>query len=371
MSQSKSDTDLFTQLLKYMRIVEDDRESIAEASTMSTMTPMVLTGNDLVNTLDTETLHNIYQFNLSMYTAMWLHAASLVIPADGKISGIDNPTVEDILEPLSDRRPRVSTESTLKKLAEFFTDLTLEGYNSELELASDSGSLLEQFDAEKYQEAEVAKPTNLAVGKLIYLPLKVNGVEVQQPITVRVKPNVVDSNFLARLLEAFVGKDQSVMGRWRRWIDQEIQGSATYLLGLDIISEDRKLRLEDKDGLYGLLEDNRKRGTIQSLVRGRKVNFNVASNMMVMSTATMRQLEGAMRGKISSPRTRNQFFKSTGCMTLCVVDSTMETISVYTVGQSDYGIYTFDDIKFKGNNNGSNDLQGMLKSFELGKSFNM
>lgn len=370
MSTKNKDTDFLSQVLKYLRVIEDDRESIAEASNMAALTPMVLTGSDLVNTLDTETIHNIYQFNLSMYAAMWIRAASLLLPADGKF---ENASVEKILEPLSDRRPRTTTEGAVKKLGELIADLTLEGYDSELNLASGSGSLLEQFDAEKYEEADVAKPSNLAVGKLIYLPITVAGVSkpIQQPIQVTVKPNIVDVNFLGRLLNAFIGKDQSIMGRWRRYIDGEIEGSATYLLGFDIIAEDRKLRLEDKDGLYGLIQNNRSRGTLSSILAGKKMNYNVASNMMVMSTASMRQLEGSMRGKISNPRTREKFFKTTGCMMVSVVDTTMETISVYVLGQSDYGVYTFDDLRFKGNNSGSNDIQGMLKSFELGKSFNM
>ncbi|CAH0448064.1 hypothetical protein SM033_00240 [Vibrio phage vB_VpaM_sm033] len=370
MSTKNKDTDFFSQVLKYLRVIEDDRESIAEASNMAALTPMVLTGGDLVNTLDTETIHNIYQFNLSMYAAMWIRAASLLLPVDGNF---EDATVEKILEPLSDRRPRTTTDSAVKKLGEFIADLTLEGYNSELNLASSSGSLLEQFDAEKYEEAEVAKPSNLAVGKLIYLPINIKGQSkaLMQPIQVTVKPNVIDVNFMARLLNAFVGKDQSIMGRWRRFIDGEIEGSATYLLGFDIIAEDRKLRMEDKDGLYGLIQNNRSRGTLSSIMAGKKLNYNVASNMMVMSTASMRQLEGAMRGKMSSPRTRDRFFKTTGCMMLSVVDPTMEKLVVYTLGQSDYGVYSFDDLKFKGNNSGANDIQGMLKSFELGKSFNM
>ncbi|UKZ10892.1 capsid protein [Vibrio phage C-ZP2022] len=368
MSQVQS-PDLLTRLLGILKIVEDDRESIAEAADMASLTPLILTGNDLVNSLDTETIHNIYQFKLSMYTALWLKAASLILPADGVIP--PGTSVEEILAPISDRRPRTTTTGALERVKEFITDITLEGYDDVNLVGGDYGDLLSQFDAENYKEAEISKPSNLAVGKLVYVPIRVGKTEIQQPITVRVKPNVVDVNFLNKLLYAFIGQDQSIMGRWNRFLAGEIEGSATYLLGLDILREDGKLRLEDKDGLYGLMRDNRRRGTVASIANNKKMNFNVASNMVVMSAASLRSMETAMRGSFSNPRIRDQFFDRTGTMVMSVVDPTMDIIKVYTVGQKDYGTYDLSDLKPKGSGGGSNDIEGMMKSFELGKAFNL
>lgn len=366
-------TNFFDRVLSTVEALTfDDRENIAEVSDMTALTPIALMGGDLLSALETETLHNINQFQLSMYAALWIKAASILLASsDGTVG---ETTVTEILAPLSDRRPRVRGDSLLTKFSDFLTDLSLEGMDTYV--GSPSGSLLDEFDAEEYKEAELNKPTNLAVGKVIYVPLTFNASnkkpkEVKIPVTITLKPNVVDPNFLARLLAAFIGKDQSIMGRWNRWMAGEIDGNLTYLLGLDIIREDRRLRIEDKEGLFTLIKDNRSRGTIHTAWKGKKMNYNVASNMVLISDVSARQLETAMRGKFNDRRVRELFFKEVGCMMVSIVNTTLDTMTVYLAGQDTKGTYHLSDLKQKSTNGGPNDIQAMLKSFQLGQSFNL
>lgn len=368
-----SNTNFLDRVLSTIEVLAtDDRENIAEVSDMTALTPIALIGGDLLSSLEAETLHNINQFQLSVYAALWIKAASILLSAsDGEVG---EATVAEILAPLSDRRPRIKGQNLIDQFADFLTDLTLEGMDANI--GCPSGSLLNEFDAEEFKEAEVNKPTNLAVGKVIYVPLTFGAgnkkpKEVKIPVTVTLKPNVIDPVFLGRILNAFIGKDQSIMGRWNRWMAGEIDGNLTYLLGLDIIREDRRLRLEDKDGLFSLIKENRTRGTIHSMWKGKKMNYNVASNMILISDASARQLETQMRGKLSNRRNREEFFKTVGCMMISIVNTTLDTMTVYLAGQDNAGVYSLSDLKQRGTNSGPNDIQAMLKSFQLGQSFNL
>lgn len=369
--------DFLEKMLNVINVLSDDRQSLAEVGDMATLTPMIMFGRDLYDGIDTETIHNINQMHLSVYSALYLKAASLILP---KVANIQDITVEEILAPLSDRRTRVTHNGILNDIGEFILDLTLESGDGLLEaqlqeykdskLISNKG-ILNTFDAENYNEADLSKPSNLGVGKLIYVPISIGGKEYKQPVTVRANPNVFDTDFMNQVILAFIGKDKSIMGRLRQYNENQIEGAGAYALGLDLISEDRKLRLKDKDGIYALVKENRTKGRIDNLVAGKKTDYNVASNAFCVSSTSLRQIETNMRGKFSRFQEREKVLRALGCMMFSVVDSIRETITVYTIGQEQPAVLHLSDLKNKSASKEGKDINEMLRALKLGESFSL
>jgi hypothetical protein len=357
--------DFVNTSLEVIDAATDDRQSLSEIATASSLNPISMMSADIVNTVDRDMIHSINQVHLSAYTAMLVKAVHFIIPHQGDIKEGGKITVESILEPLSDRAPRPLKGSILTSIGEFIADLTLESFDAS------EGGLLGQFDAESYKDTEISKPTNLSVGKTIEVKLPVGKKEVTIPLTATIRPQVVDTAFLNKVLLAFIGKDQSIMGRWNRMLAGELKLDVGYALGFDIISEDRKLRLDDKDGIYSLIKRNKSRARIASAAKGRKLDFNVSSNMIMTTPQGRREIEASIRGNLSNFRKREQFLSAVGCMMYTVVDPVNETVTMFLKGIEQRGVYSFEELKGADKNSNHHDINAMLKSFKLGESFGL
>lgn len=344
----------------------DDRESLSEFASKASLTPVVMMGQEVIQRVPTEVLHNINQVQLSVYTGMYLKCIQFAMPiSKGKDDrGI---TVEQLLEPLSDKRAESGSSRVLKRIADTVADISLESYWS----PEGETALLDMFDAESYKEADVQKHSNLAVGKIIEVPLSLDGKSGSMTISAVINPQVIQMDFMQRVLEAFIGKDQSFIGRFQRyWKTGEIKSFAEYALSLDIIEEDRALRLEDPDGIYNMVKRNRSRGLLSSFLADTKP-MNIASHMIVTTDEGRRDLERAMRGKITRYADREKFFKATGTMIFTSVNTVRETVSFFQRGVESYGTYSFDSIKSASKDPGHTDISSILKEFRQGESFSL
>lgn len=349
--------------LGVIKDLDDGRESLSEFSDKASLNPALMIGEDVITSVDQDVIHNINQQLLSIYTGMYLKCIDFMIPPDPKDGEI---TVERLLEPLSDKKTAPVRSRTLDKLAETLADLTLES-----RWGLNEGSMLDSFDAENYKESDLSRPGALAVGKVINVPLKVGDRDLTVPVTAVIRPHVFDQAFMQRVLEAFVGEDNGFIARFHKyWNTGEIKSFAEYALALDMIENDKKLRLEDKDGIYSMVKNNRSKGLLTTLVTGTK-QMNIASHMVCVTENGKRDLERSMRGKLNRHRDREEFFQAVGAMILTVVNPVRETVTFYQRGIENYGIYSYDDLKGASTNTGQSDIGSILKAFKQGESFSI
>lgn len=331
----------------------DSRQSLSEFAAVARLTPVVLI-EEAAARLEPEVIHSINQVHLSIYSALYMTVLGL--QATGK-NGI---TAESILEPLSDRRSAAANATALLK------DVAFESTPSSW--LRESGSFMQDIALESKGDNQIDKPSNLAVGKVLNVPLG-QGLP-DMTVTVMLNPRVMDSAFLIRILEAYVGKDRSVIGRWHAWRAGEIKSFLDYALALDLIEEDRKLRADDKDGFYISAKNARMSGMLSDLLTGKK-SVNVASNFVLLTKQGMAEMERAMRGKFSNPRIRQKFFETTGTMIVTVVDPLRETATIYTRGMNEYGIYGFDELKPAATNPNHADINAIMKAYKEGAAFSL
>jgi hypothetical protein len=336
----------------------DKRQSLAEFAAVARLTPVVLM-EEAIARLEPEVVHSINQVHLSIYSALYLSVLNL---QKTNKKGI---TAESIIEPLSDRRSvRSASFDVISSLA---GPVATESFQSPF--LRDTGSFMEDFVLEsKDAGGAIDKPSSLAIGKVLNVPLG-EGLP-DMTVTVMLNPRVIDTAFLVRVLEAYVGKDRSVIGRWHQWRAGEISSFLDYALALDLIEEDRKLRADDKDGFYLAAKNSRLTGMLSQLLTGKK-SLNVASNFVLFTKTGMENMERAMRGKFTSANVRQKFFETTGTMIASVVDPIRETVTIYTRGAMEYGIYGFDELKPAATNPSHPDINSIMKAYKEGAAFSL
>lgn len=328
-------------------------DNLAEAARKARLNPIVMMDQTLMRQ-DLDVLHSINQVHLSIYTSMYLTAFGLGQQA-GKVR------VEQLIAPYSDN---FNASELAIDLGRAVDDMASRE-DLAVEWAQEGGSLLDDFSVENYKEIDVAKPGALAVGKVVTVPVT---DKVSIPIQVIVNPMVLDPVYLGKVISAYVGKDNSFIGRWHRYQAGEINSLLEWATGWDIIEEQRQLDREDTDGILAMIRSNRKKGTISSLASGRR-RVNAASHIIMLSKQTAQEQERAMRGKFNKTRDREKYFDATGTMLLTIVDPTRETIKMYTRGVEQSAIYSFDELKPAASNAGFNDISAMMKAFKEGASF--
>lgn len=226
---------------------------------------------------------------------------------------------------------------------------------------------LENYTAmEADKNNDIQGHVNLAIGRLLHVKLGTSGESVTMPVTVVLNPRVINSTDLPNIM-TMVSDDESVVGRYHKWRAGEIESFIDYALALDLIERDRKALLNDSSGIYA---DARAKETERFLCYSTtsKRSLNTASTMAVISKRTAEELELAMKGKLKRQTDREKYFQTTNSMMIVVVDSSAERINIYQRGISEFGTYTYTDIKDNGKKASAIDINSILKAYKLGES---
>jgi hypothetical protein len=362
---------------RYAAQQSDGRESLSEFSNDTRLSATSLIEGGLVRQLGPN-LQSINQLQLGLYTGFYLAAVN-------RINKIGNITVSRMLSPLSDKPSfvdaiegayetnqaiRANNSASMNIGVDFEVDgkkVKLSAFDMSKDYTINC-TKVKDISMESLKPNDLASPTNLAVGKLIEVELVNGNTRLVVKVTLTLKPTVVNESLMTDILEAYIGKDQSFMGRLHRYRAGMFRSFAEYALGLDLLESDRRVKIKSgNDDQFNL---NRLESTASGLVLGNK-QFNIASSMIVVSTDKVREIERAMRGKLSNDSERHKFFVVTGSMVLIIVDVMRESIILYQRGIDGFGLFTFEDIKPMGEKANGIDFADVMKSWTAGKSFNI
>jgi len=207
---------------------------------------------------------------------------------------------------------------------------------------------------------------NMAIGRVVEVVFKTGEKSsINVLVNVLLSPILVSQDTLPNLM-MLAGEDQSYVGRFHKWRAGEIESFVDYALALDIIERDRKALLTDETGLYRKAREDKTKGFLKSLIT-RNHRYNIASAMSLISKATAENIELILKGRLSSERTRDLYFKTTGSMMLVVADPTAERVVIYQRGISEFGVYTYSDLKQYGKKTGGGEIESILKAYKLGE----
>lgn len=133
------------------------------------------------------------------------------------------------------------------------------------------------------------------------------------------------------------------------------------VFGCDLIDQHRYLLATDNSGTYKRIRETRKKNAMAAIKTG-TTSMATASNILIISTETERQLARELNGKLSSPRVRNIIFEATYLMLLVVVNEQFGQVTIYTRGMVDPIKSSIRDLKSYEKNKGP-DITEVLSTY--------
>lgn len=311
-------------------------KSLSSFNRSAHMSPICMVEDRLYSHLDEDRLRDLMQTITSVYASRYINAVSI---------GSDVRVVSTLNKFATDREALSALQGSSVLKAALESDRV-----EELMGGLESGT----------KTLDIEKHVNLAVGKVLEVPVRVGNQTIPVTTTIRIMPQILDTQEVVMHMANDSG-DMTIPGRWRRYMRNEIS-LADYLTNRDVLRARRKLRINDKSGIQARKEQRQRSGAIATVLSG-KGSVNAVSAINVVTKSTMAEVEAAMRGRMSSYRDRQRFFDSTLSATLYVVDPDRERVYLYEDGIPDRAEFTFSDIRDNGQKSNGVDINAVMRAY--------
>lgn len=205
---------------------------------------------------------------------------------------------------------------------------------------------------------------NLSTGILMNVTVGVDGHTAVIPVTVRLITSLATPKLLTQMM-THSAKDKSMKARYTGYRTGELS-LKELIFATDVIDAHREGLIKDKTGVYKQMTDRKNNNRIAGLL-SKNPSVSTASNIMIISSDTLRDIELEVGGSISNTNLRNRIFKSSYLIFLVVVDTKWERITIYHRGIPTPTETDYRAVK-SSSKGGNTDIVEYLKQFQLGNS---
>jgi hypothetical protein len=212
---------------------------------------------------------------------------------------------------------------------------------------------------------EIKEASNLSVGKMLDIEIKHNGQVFQVPVAVRLVVNTIPSSQLVHIL-SLSNTISSAKERFHAWKAGRLEFVKDLLFARDLIDEHRRNLMKDGDSVYTNIVKKETKNLAAALLGGTP-SVSAASNMVVMSQATVDELELSMTGSFADFHARQKVFEKTSLMIVAVIDKEWNRVTFYHRGLPDATEVSYRDLKVS-NKGGGPDVSDILKAYTLGNA---
>lgn len=211
----------------------------------------------------------------------------------------------------------------------------------------------------------LATSSNLSTGKMFNVEINSEGNTASIPVSVRLIVRPIDSGTISNIL-SHAQKDNSIKERFYGIKSGRLHFVKDGMFCRDLIREHRKTLVNDRSGVYADIVSRANKNRLSGFLA---LNPSVAtcSNIAVISSATAKNLESIIGGKLKNPALRARMFDNTYLMILVVVDPDYGMVRFYYDGISTYTELSFKDVK-NISKNGSMDVSEVLRTLQLGQA---
>ena len=332
--------------------------SLVSATSVARVEPIVIVDKDC---LFLEYLPDILQSTQSIFVGYWLQALSL-------ITNVGDVNVGRVLDKLNPNR-KVDTSGFLNTIVNAGIGKESLTYASEslkyklptvaLEAKDDNNcGALAKVD-------NIADLTNLSIGKIINVTIKNNGQEAVIPISFRLMVNTLPPASCVQLLSQG-SVDLSFSERWFKWRAGRISFIKDLVFCQDLIREQKRTLMTDKDGVYSEIAKRAKNSKLASFF-SKNPSLAEASNIVVISEETAMQLRVKHNLNLDNFKDRQKIFDKTYAMILVVIDRNYERVNMYHYGISASTSVGLRDIKIANKGSGPNIME-VLAAFKGGNA---
>lgn len=211
----------------------------------------------------------------------------------------------------------------------------------------------------------VHEAVNLSVGKLVEVTVSDDGKSATFPIAIRLISTIVSAPILVHIL-GDGSRNVSAKERYHAWRSGQIEFIRDLVLCQDLIDEHRAALMKDKSGVYGQILA-RRAGNSTAAMLTQTPSIGTASNLVVLSKQTVKELEQQIGGRLSDAKTRDKIFKNTYIMIMVVVDPDWEQVTFYHRGIATPTQLSIRELKTANKSTGP-DIAEILKAYQLGQN---
>ena len=332
--------------------------SLVSATSVARVEPIVIVDKDC---LFLEYLPDILQSTQSIFVGYWLQALSL-------ITNVGDVNVGRVLDKLNPNR-KVDTNGFLNTIVSAGIGKESLTYASESLKYKLPTVALEAKDNDKdgsiAKVDNIADLTNLSIGKIINVTIKNNGQEAVIPISFRLMVNTLPPASCVQLLSQG-SVDLSFSERWFKWRAGRISFIKDLVFCQDLIREQKRTLMTDKDGVYSEIAKRAKNSKLASFF-SKNPSLAEASNIVVISEETAMQLRVKHNLNLDNFKDRQKIFDKTYAMILVVIDRNYERVNMYHYGISTSTSVGLRDIKVANKGSGPNIME-VLTAFKGGNA---
>lgn len=207
--------------------------------------------------------------------------------------------------------------------------------------------------------------SNLSVGKMLDVHVECEGHRAVFPVSVRLIVSAIESAGLVHTL-AVGSKDNSVKERYHSWRAGQLEFIRDLVLCQDLIDEHRSVLMKDKSGTYAATLQRRNKNRLSTIISGNP-SVATASNIVVLTSQTAKDLEREIGGRLKDFRVRERVFKNTYCMLMVVIDTEWEQVTIYHRSIDTPTTLPVTALKAT-NRSGGPDVAEILKAYQLGQT---
>ena len=201
----------------------------------------------------------------------------------------------------------------------------------------------------------------LAIGKVVCVKININDKSIEQPIIIRLVPQYEDPIVLKEIMAKEDVQDKTLGGRIDKARSGQISWLEDFILCKDLNEKKRVLAVKDKNGTYKEMAKRQDKNMLMAMITGKR-SLAYASNIALVDSDTLRQIEVRMKGRMSNDTVKRGVFENTALMTIISVDRGMGCVTVYHAGIAHTATYTIKQLEH-GFKNESDRLQEVLKAF--------
>lgn len=211
----------------------------------------------------------------------------------------------------------------------------------------------------------VKEATNLSVGKMVEVTIQQDQHKATFPISVRLIATIISSTVLSHIL-GDGSRDITWKERYHGWRSGQLEFWRDIVMAQDLIDERRKALMKDDSGTYAEIL-KRRAGNAAAGVMSATPSIGTASNIVILTQQTAKELELSIGGRLSDAHTRKKVFDNTYIMIMVVLDTEWEQVTIYHRGLALPTKLSIKELKTANKGSGP-DVAEILKAYQLGNS---
>lgn len=320
--------------------------SLADLTKLTRVEPHCIISKDCSNL---EYMPDIMQSILALFSSYYLQSVDIL-----KLKILDVRVIKllDSLNPNRDQTGLFAEADSLSK--EAYQNVSIESMKFSLptkRIASleDSRETIKNLDTiNELSNLSVGKLINVSIGLTQRVPKKSlnqnidlfdkklgnddslyedKSYTITIPVNVRLIASILPTSSAINLLTRNK-EDDGILERFYKWKAGRISFIKDLVLCQDLIDEYKRTLAEDDDGvisdIFRRVNNSKKYGLITQ-----NPSLNVASNIVVITSETAKEIESKFGGKLSNPVIRNKIFEGTYSMILVVINTDFDRVVFY------------------------------------------